>query len=644
LASRISIQSGFQYSIYDLVTRHFALRNKRRSFCCRIEPWGIDEEQAIVVTGKGDAMANEEQLAILKQGVESWNKWRAENPEVRIDLRKASLSKSNLRGADLHESVLRGADLAEADLTRANLYKANLGEANLHGASLDANLAEAYLFGATLTEANLSSANLYQADLSSADLRAANLSGANLVGAKLIGANFHQADLTAANLVETNLHQADLSEAKLNLIRLQGGYLVQANISGANLTGGFCNAANFTHSDLSGANLRGADLSHATLSGANLTQADLSGEETSLWNIVCDGTNFKGANLSRAKLYGAIISQGSDLSGTETNLSYSDLMGAYLCGSKFNGTNLREANLQKANLSDELGPVDLSSADLGGANLYLTNLTGANLHGANLAGAFLEQANLRGASLAQADLRAANLRGATLVRTVVDGAKLSGSSVYGISVWDLQGEFEEQKDLVITPENISMIRVDNIKVAQFIYLILNNEELRDTINTLTSKSVLILGRFAIPERKAILDALKNKLREYNLLPIVFDFERPDDKDFTETIKTLAGLCYFVIADVTNPKSSPLELQATVPDYQIPFVPIIQKGERPFAMMVDLQKKYNWVLETRTYSSKEALIKALKKGIIEPAMQKHNELRRIKAQKPDSISLDDIGDE
>jgi hypothetical protein len=120
---------------------------------------------------------------------------------------------------------------------------------------------------------------------------------------------------------------------------------------------------------------------------------------------------------------------------------------------------------------------------------------------------------------------------------------------------------------------------------------LNNKEIRDVINTLTSKSVLILGRFAIPERKAILDALRIKLREYNLLPIVFNFDRPTDKDFTETIKTLAGLCYFVIADITNPKSSPLELQATVPDYQIPFVPIIQEGESPFAMMADLHKKY-----------------------------------------------------
>jgi hypothetical protein len=32
--------------------------------------------------------------------------------------------------------------------------------------------------------------------------------------------------------------------------------------------------------------------------------------------------------------------------------------------------------------------------------------------------------------------------------------------------------------------------VDNIKVAQFIYLLLNNEEVRDFIDTITSKAVL----------------------------------------------------------------------------------------------------------------------------------------------------------
>jgi uncharacterized protein YjbI with pentapeptide repeats len=360
-----------------------------------------------------------------------------------------------------------------------------------------------------------------------------------------------------------------------------------------------------TMADLRKADLRGADLKGADLSGANLREADLRGADLS-------GAKFGRANLIGAYLKGA------------------NLIGAYLKGADLRGAHLKGANLYAA---------DLSGADLKGADLERAVLVKADLRGADLSGGV----DLSWANLSGADLSWANLRYSSLVRANINNAIVSGSKVYGSSVWDLEGEFKEQKDLIITDTDEAPITVDNIKVAQFVYLILNNKELRDVINTLTSKTVLILGRFALPDRKAILDALRDKLREFDLLPIVFDFDRPADKDFTETIKTLAGLCYFVIADVTNPKSSPLELQATVPDYQIPFVPIIQEGERPFAMMVDLQKKYNWVLDTLSYDSIDTLIKALKPAIIDPAIQKHNELRLIKAREPKIRSAEDFID-
>jgi hypothetical protein len=62
--------------------------------------------------------------------------------------------------------------------------------------------------------------------------------------------------------------------------------------------------------------------------------------------------------------------------------------------------------------------------------------------------------------------------------------------------------------------------------------------------------------------------------------IVFNFDKPETKDFTETVRLPAGLSKFVIADITNPKSAPLELQATVPEIMVPFRPIIEEGEKP----------------------------------------------------------------
>jgi hypothetical protein len=89
----------------------------------------------------------------------------------------------------------------------------------------------------------------------------------------------------------------------------------------------------------------------------------------------------------------------------------------------------------------------------------------------------------------------------------------------------------------------------------------------------------------------------------------------------------------VIADVTNPKSAPLELQATVPEIMVPFLPIIAEGEKPFAMLEDLWIKHrDWVFEPLHYSSLDALAGALDKEIIRPAEARFNELVVRKAER------------
>ncbi len=109
--------------------------------------------------------------------------------------------------------------------------------------------------------------------------------------------------------------------------------------------------------------------------------------------------------------------------------------------------------------------------------------------------------------------------------TDLTGADLTGCRIYGVSAWGLKLERAKQQNLVITPRNEPEITVDNIEVAQFIYLLLHNQKIRDVIDTITSKVVLILGRFT-DERKAVLDALREELRKRNYLPILFDFDVP----------------------------------------------------------------------------------------------------------------------
>jgi hypothetical protein len=104
------------------------------------------------------------------------------------------------------------------------------------------------------------------------------------------------------------------------------------------------------------------------------------------------------------------------------------------------------------------------------------------------------------------------LVGTQLVSVDISHADFTGSSIYGISAWDVRLDAAtRQENLIITPRGEPVITVDNIKVAQFIYLLLNNEEIRDVIDTITSKAVLILGRFC-EDRKPILNALRDALR------------------------------------------------------------------------------------------------------------------------------------
>jgi hypothetical protein len=293
------------------------------------------------------------------------------------------------------------------------------------------------------------------------------------------------------------------------------------------------------------------------------------------------------ATLLRAELYRANLT-GAGLIGA--NLRGADLEKADLRGADLKGATLRWARLYCANLIR----ASLIRTNLGGVDLREADLCAANLEGADLSEANLSKANFR-----KANLRGADLQRATLVETDLTAADLTGCRIYGVSAWGLKLDGAKQHNLIMTRAEPA-ITVDNIEVAQFIYLMLHNPKIRDVIDTITSKAVLILGRFT-DGRIAILERLREELRKRNFLPIVFNFDKPEATDYTETVRLLAGMSRFVIADITKPKSTPLELQATIPERMIPFATIIEDGETPFAMFQDLWIKHKgWVFPPIAY--------------------------------------------
>src|SRR5262249_33331571 len=201
------------------------------------------------------------------------------------------------------------------------------------------------------------------------------------------------------------------------------------------------------------------------------------------------------------------------------------------------------------------------------------------------------EANLSLVNLREANLRGANLQNANLVDADLTGADLTGCRIYGVSAWGLKLERAKQQNLIITPEDEPEIMVDDLEVAQFIYLLLQREKLRNVIDSVTRRGVLILGRFQ-EGGLTLLQAVAAWLRRPEnggYLPLLFDFPRPESKTYTDTIKTLVGLARFVIVDLSGP-SVPQEITATVDLYEIPFAPIIEKERKEWSMFRDFLVK------------------------------------------------------
>lgn len=316
-------------------------------------------------------------------------------------------------------------------------------------------------------------------------------------------------------------------------------------------------------------------------------------------------------------------------------LGKADLQGARLDDADFSGARLKNAlfdygQLDKVDLKDSLllgasfEEASLVKADLRGADAGNASFRGANLSGANLSGCRLNSVDFSGANLSEADLSGAYLSKASLVEAEVSGAVFDDSCVYGISAWDLLGDPASAQRLAITREQ-PLITVDNLKVAQFVYLMYCNPEIREVLDTVTRKVVLILGRFS-EERKQVLDALRVALRKYDYVPVIFDFDAPANRDLTETVTLLARMARFVVADLTDPASIPQELQAIAPDVAVPIKLIIKATEQPYAMSADL-RKYPWVLKPFRYHSLEHLLESLPKKVVKPAEKCRRKLGR-----------------
>lgn len=151
----------------------------------------------------------------------------------------------------------------------------------------------------------------------------------------------------------------------------------------------------------------------------------------------------------------------------------------------------------------------------------------------------------------------------------------------------------------------------------------------ELMSELVARGVLILGRFTERRRK-ILEAIRQALqqRTESYIPVLFTFQKPEGRDLIESVVGFAALSRFVIADLTEPKSIPAELQQIVPTYpSLPVVPIMSAAAREYATFGNIKRRANVVKPTVVYHDQADLLHILGAKVIARAEAKLIELKR-----------------
>lgn len=394
-----------------------------------------------------------------------------------------------------------------------------------------------------------------------------------------------QLDLSGLNLSCKDLRRFDFSNCILTRTNIQKSHLGYANFKksialNANFRNSYFNKSQFQYSDLRDSNFKGTIIRDSDFSDCLFNRADFS------------GSNIKKTLFTRANIRESTF--------CSTHLEGVNLVKAHFERSFFRNSNILNSELALVKLNDsQILFTEIANCNFKKSMLYNSIFDSCKVHKSDLTRTLFTSGKLINSEISETQIIRADFRNTQLTCDIFNKCDLSNSKIFGISAWKLTLIETIQEDLQITDSNEPRITIDNIEVAQFIYLLINNEKLRNVISTITSKVVLILGRFTA-DRMRVLNLLREELRHKNYLPIVFDFENSPNRDITETVMTLALLSKFVIADITDPKSIPQELSQIVPNMtSLPVQPIILAGHSDYGMFEHF-KRYPWVLEIIEY--------------------------------------------
>lgn len=421
-----------------------------------------------------------------------------------------------------------------------------------------------------------------------------------------------QVDLSTLNLSCTDFRNYDFSNCILTKTNFQKSHLGNSNFNGvkanhANFRYAYFNNTQFENSDLRDSNFKATIIKNSNFKSSLCNRADFSGSKIQKTNLIS-------ANI-RESLF------------CSTLLDNVNLNKAHFERSLFREAKIINSELPLVKLNDsQILFTEIHNCNFKMSMLYNSIFDNCEFENCDFSNTLFTSGKLNNSCIRDTNLTRIDFRNTQLTSDTFTNCNLSKSKIFGVSAWKLSLRDTIQEDLRISDAGEPKITIDNIEVAQFIYLLINNEKLRNIISTITSKVVLILGRFT-PDRKPILNIIREELRHKNYLPVLFDFEKSPNRDITETVSTLALLSKFIIADITDPKSIPQELSQIVPNMpSLPVQPIILHGHSEYGMFEHF-KPYPWVLDIIEYKDDNDIKANVLDRIIDSCERKISNLRK-----------------
>ena len=578
-------------------------------------------------------MADQKHLDILFSGIETWNQWRVDNPDIKPNLKNADLRGMDLGLGNFNNTDFSGAKLKNSEFFHSDFIRANLSFLDLRRTYLE----KADFESALMTGVDLRGVHLSKVSLKFSTLIYAKLGKVAITDSELFRTNFSNSNMESAWLPDNRIRQCNFSNVTLTNSsfsreeKLCDNTFNCAKISNVGFNEVILTGSRFIGCELKNIDFHGADLSQVDFQLAKLTNVDFSSAKLERTKFIEakgipilhdeSGTKinitFENAFLKDVNFKGALI---SNCSFTRSQIDHVNFNNVKMDHSNFSYANIKESCLSNSDFSFSTfaySKVELSNAVnsiFSNTSFFTADLAFSDYTNSNFLKSDFSFANLTQSALTNSILNDSEFRGAVLLETNIDNAFFSGSHVYGICTWQLNGKPKKQINLRITDWGQSEITVDNLEIAQFIYLLLTNEKLKDIIDTITSKVVLILGSF-VGTRKPVLELIKNELRNFDLTPIIFDFTVPSSRNLTETVGLLARMSRYIIVDISDPSSVPKELESIIPSCPtIPICPIFEKrgkSSKPYGMFSD-NLDYPQVLDVVNYRNIDDIPRLLPK--------------------------------